>query len=97
MHNTSIAYFPRQAPSFAVKAATLIGFPLLAWFSPVAMGMCLVYDQVGVAIGQYQLANKTVGSYGGGGGADWAKLVAVGAAATAAVVGMRYQIDQRFV
>lgn len=34
LHNTSIAYFPRQPPSLAVKAATLIGFPLLAWFSP---------------------------------------------------------------
>lgn len=33
LHNTSIAYFPRQPPSFAVKAATVIGFPLLAWFS----------------------------------------------------------------
>ena len=61
------------------------------------MGMALVYDQVGVAIGQYQLSNKTVGSYGGGGGAGWAQLMAVGAAVTAAVVGMRYNIDQRFV
>ncbi|KAJ9121631.1 hypothetical protein QFC22_002251 [Naganishia vaughanmartiniae] len=97
LHNTSIAYFPRQAPSFAVKAAAVIGFPLLAWFSPVAMGLCLVYDSVGVSIGQYQLANKTVGSYGGGGGYDWAKLMGLTAAVTAAVVGVRYQIDQRFV
>jgi hypothetical protein len=63
----------------------------------VAMGMALVYDTVGIAIGQYQLSNKTVGSYGGGGGAGWAQLVAFTGAVTAAVVGMRYKIDQRFV
>ncbi|KAJ9102447.1 hypothetical protein QFC21_002847 [Naganishia friedmannii] len=97
LHNTSIAYFPRQAPSLAVKAAAFIGFPLLAWFSPVAMGMALCYDAIGISIGQYQLANKTIGSYGGGGGYDWAKLMGLCAAVTAAVVGMRYKIDQRFV
>jgi hypothetical protein len=115
LHNTSIGYFPRQPPNFAVKAAAVIGFPLLAWFSPgkskiclfharadvdhskVAMGMALCYDALGVSIGQYQLSNKTVGSYGGGGGAGWAQLMGITAAITAAVVGIRYNIDQRFV
>ncbi|KAI5453147.1 hypothetical protein NCC49_006175 [Naganishia albida] len=96
LHNTSIAYFPRQPPSFAVKAATVIGFPLLAWFSPALMGCTLIYDQVGIAIGQYQLSTKTVGSYGGGGGAGWAQLVAFSAAVTAVVVGMRFKIDQHW-
>lgn len=61
------------------------------------MGVTLVYDQVGIAIGQYQLSNKTVGSYGGGGGAGWAQLVAFSAAVTAVVVGMRFKIDQAWV
>ncbi|KAJ9107894.1 hypothetical protein QFC19_002637 [Naganishia cerealis] len=81
-------FFPQQI---------LQAFWLREFFRPATMGACLVYDAVGVSIGQYQLANKTVGSYGGGGGKGWAQLMATTAAVTAAVVAMRYQIDQRFV
>lgn len=101
LHNTSIAYFPNAQPSLLVQAATLIGFPLVALFSPGFFGLCLAYDQIALGFGQYQLAQKAlagagskvgdvVGAYGGGGGMQWANMLWIGAAATVAATGIRY-------
>lgn len=53
--------------------------------------MSFVYNQVAVAIGQADLANKAIGGMGGGGGADWAKMLGVSAAVTAGVVALKYR------
>ncbi len=96
LHNTSIAFFERTPPSAFVKAITFLAFPLASFVSPALMGVCLVYDQLALGIGQYQLAQKSVGG-GGGGGMDWANWLFLGAGVTAAVTGLRYYKDKRWV
>ncbi len=96
LHNTSIEFFERTPPSAFVKAITFLAFPLASFVSPALMGVCLVYDQLALGIGQYQLAQKSVGG-GGGGGMDWANWLFLGAGVTAAVTGLRYYKDKRWV
>lgn len=95
LHNTSIGFFPRQAPSTLVKALALVGFPLASILSPVAMGLSFLYVQLAITIGQYQLANKAFDNMGGGGGFGWAQMMGLGAVVTATAVGLRYSQTKR--
>jgi len=93
LHNTSIGFFTRQSPSTAVKWSALLGFPIASYLSPVSMGLSFVYNQVAIALGQWSLASGSLDGFGGGGGYEWAKMMGLGAVATAAVVGLRYKQD----
>lgn len=66
-------------------------------FSPVAMGLSMLYNQTAVAIGQAMLASKGIDGFGGGGGMDWAKMLGVGAIVTATVTAMKYKQTGRIV
>ena len=52
LHNGSVAYFKDAFPSTAVKVLTGLGFGIASAFSDWIFGGCLVYDLVGLAIGQ---------------------------------------------
>lgn len=78
LHNTSAAYFVGAQPSTLVKACTGVAFGGLAVASDWIFGGCLVYDLVALCVGQHV--------YGNG---SWSKLLAVYAAGTATVVGLK--------
>jgi hypothetical protein len=71
LHNTAAAYFVGVPPSTAVKAFTGIGFAAAASVSDWIFGGCLVYDLVGLAVGQ---------------GGQWGSLLGGYAALTAGIV-----------
>ena len=52
LHNGSAAFFKDEAPSFAVKLLTGIGFGLASVTSDWIFGGCMVYDLVALAAGQ---------------------------------------------
>ena len=87
LHNTSAAYFVNQPPTTIVKVLTGVTFGALAsapgtdWI----FGGCLVYDLIGMSVGQRQWAA------GGGVGSDkgWSMLLGAYAVGTAAIVGLR--------
>lgn len=77
LHNGSVAYFVHQQPSTAVKVLTGLGFGSLAACSDWIFGGCLVYDLIGLAVGQRAYGNV-----------EWSNLLgwyAVGAAGIVAV------------
>ncbi|KAK3076088.1 hypothetical protein LTR53_000028 [Teratosphaeriaceae sp. CCFEE 6253] len=76
LHNTSAAYFVGQAPSMLVKALTGVGFTALGASSDWILGGCLVYDLVGLSVGQAQCGEK-----------GWSSLLGAYAVGTAAIVG----------
>ncbi|KAK5119096.1 hypothetical protein LTR62_000307 [Meristemomyces frigidus] len=78
LHNTSAAYFVGETPSTLVKAATAVGFLGLGACSDWILGGCLVYDLVGLSVGQAQYGDK-----------GWSTILGGLAVGTAAVVGMR--------
>jgi hypothetical protein len=71
LHNTSAAYFKGVPPSTAVKALTGVAFAGAASVSDWIFGGCLVYDLVGLAVGQ---------------GGQWGALLGGYAAITAGIV-----------
>jgi hypothetical protein len=71
LHNTAAAYFVGVPPSTAVKVFTGIGFAAAASVSDWIFGGCLVYDLVGLAVGQ---------------GGQWGGLLGGYAALTAGIV-----------
>lgn len=77
LHNGSVAYFVNQQPSTAVKVLTGVGFGGLAACSDWIFGGCLVYDLVGLSVGQR--------AYGNEGWSNLLGLYAVGAAGIVAV------------
>lgn len=93
LQNTAMAFYTRQPPSELVKWATVIGFPLASLLSPVSMGLSFIFCQTAITIGQYQLANRSLDGFGGGGGFGWAKMLGLGAIATAAATGLKYNRD----
>lgn len=97
LHNGSIAWAPSQAPNLMVKAATVLGLPLLAYAGPPLFGACIAYDLFGVAIGQRQLANKALDGLGGGGGHGWSMLVGFTAVLAAAGTAIKYMQTGKFV
>lgn len=52
LHNTSVGWFKDQTPSTAVKVLTGLGFAGLSACSDWILGGCLVYDLVGLSVGQ---------------------------------------------
>jgi hypothetical protein len=52
LHNSSVAFAVGEAPSTAIKVATGLGFAGLSAFSDWIFGGCLVYDLVGLSVGQ---------------------------------------------
>lgn len=81
LHNTSAAYYVRQPPSLLTKILTGVGFGALATVSDWIFGGCLVYDLIGLSVGQR--------IYRTGGGEAWGNLLGAYAVGTAAIVGLR--------
>jgi len=74
LHNTSAAYFKGVTPNMAVKVMTGIGFAAAASVSDWIFGGCLVYDLIGLAVGQ---------------GGQWGALLGGYAALTGGIVAMK--------
>jgi len=77
LHNTSAAFYKGQAPSTLVKAATGLGFAGLASMSDWIFGGCLVYDLIGLSVGQLSYDK------------NWSALLGAFAVGTAGIVGAR--------
>ncbi|KAK4683506.1 hypothetical protein P7C73_g6745, partial [Tremellales sp. Uapishka_1] len=88
-HNFTAAYFPGVAPNMLVQVGTIIAGPLAALTSPLLLGACVAYDFFGVALGQHQIAARTVIGTGGGGGEGWARLLGALGVGVSAIVGAR--------
>jgi len=71
LHNTSAAFYKGVPPSNTVKALTGIGFAAAASMSDWIFGGCLVYDLVGLAVGQ---------------GGPWGSILAAYSVMTAGIV-----------
>ena len=82
LHNTSVAYFKDETPSTLVKVATGVGFAGLSAASDWILGGCLVYDLIGLSVGQ-----------AGYGAKGWSILLGAYAAGSAAIVGLRNWIQ----
>lgn len=78
LHNLSVAYYKDVTPGIAVKALTGLGFAGLAGLSDWILGGCLVYDLIGLAVGQSQYGNQA-----------WSQMLGGFAVGTAAIVGLR--------
>lgn len=79
LHNTSVAYFKDVEPSGLVKLITGVGFAGLSAVSDWIFGGCLVYDLVGLSVGQATYsADKS-----------WSTLLGGLAVGCAAIVGLR--------
>lgn len=78
LHNTSVAWFKDERPSTLVKVATGLGFAGMGAVSDWILGGCLVYDLVGLSVGQ-----------AGYGDRGWSQLLGGYAVGTAAIVGLR--------
>lgn len=74
LHNTSAGYYTGIPPSTTVKALTGVGFAGLAACSDWIFGGCLVWDLVGLAVGQSSM------------NPGWSQLLGAYAAMTAAIV-----------
>ena len=77
LHNTSVAYAKDALPSTLIKAATGVGFAALGGVSDWILGGCLVWDLVGLSVGQM------------GYDKSWSQLLAGYALGTAAIVGAK--------
>lgn len=78
LHNTSVAFYKDVPAGPAVKAITGLGFAGLAACSDWIFGGCLVYDLVGLSVGQGQIGDK-----------GWSSMLGAFAVGTAAIVGLR--------
>lgn len=78
LHNTSVGWFKDEAPGTAVKVLTGLGFAGLSTCSDWILGGCLVYDLIGLSVGQSM--------YGQPG---WSKMLGGFAVMSAAIVGMK--------
>lgn len=81
LHNTSVAYFKDAAPALWVQIVTGAGFLGLSACSDWILGGCLVYDLIGLSVGQAQYGN-----------AGWSRLLGGLAVGSAAIVGLRNYI-----
>lgn len=78
LHNTSVAYYKDVPADAAVKAITGLGFAGLAACSDWIFGGCLVYDLVGLSVGQGQIGDNS-----------WSAWLGAFAVGTAAIVGLK--------
>jgi hypothetical protein len=74
LHNTAAAYYKGVPPSTLVKVMTGVGFAGMASVSDWIFGGCLVYDLVGLAVGQ---------------GGEWGRLLGAYAVGTGAIVSFK--------
>lgn len=80
IHNMSVAYFDHNTtPALWVRIVTGLGFAGLGAMSDWILGGCLVYDLVGLSVGQSMYS----------GDSSWSGLLGGYAVGTAAVVGLR--------
>ena len=79
LHNTSVGWFKDESPSMLVKVGTGLAFAGLSSVSDWIFGGCLVYDLVGLAVGQAAIAKDQ----------SWPYLLGAYAVGSAAIVGMR--------
>lgn len=79
LHNTSVAYFKDVEPSGLIKAITGLGFAGLSAMSDWIFGGCLVYDLVGLSVGQSAYSQDK----------SWPGLLGGLAVGCAAIVGLR--------
>nr|POF18583.1 hypothetical protein CFP56_62091 [Quercus suber] len=86
LHNTSVAYFKDEAPSTAVKLLTGLGFAGLSAASDWILGGCLVYDLVGLSVGQAQY-----------GASNWSMLLGGFAVGSAAIVAAKNWVRPPYV
>ena len=66
LHNGSVAFAKDQPATTMVKALTAVGFGLASAAGDWIFGGCMVYDLIGLAIGQSSLDpgwSKTLGAY----------------------------------
>lgn len=77
LHNGSAGFFKDEYASPLIKVATGVGFGLAASVSDWIFGGCLVYDLVGLAVGQ---AGRDPG---------WSRLLGGYAVGAAAIVGLK--------
>ena len=75
LHNGSVAYFKDVPATSTVKIVTALGFGLGSAVSDWIFGGCLVYDLVGLSIGQASAGNK-----------GWSQLLGAYAVGAAAIV-----------
>ena len=75
LHNGSVAYFKDYPADLTVKVVTAVGFGLASTVSDWIFGGCLVYDLVGLAIGQASAGNGS-----------WSKILGAYAVGAAAIV-----------
>lgn len=79
LHNTSVAYFKDAEPSGLIKLVTGLGFAGLSAASDWIFGGCLVYDLVGLSVGQATYSQDP----------SWSGLLGGLAVGCAAIVGLR--------
>lgn len=79
LHNGSVAYFKDMEPSALVKIGTAVGFAGLSAVSDWILGGCLVYDLVGLAVGQATYSKD----------GSWSFLLGAYAVGCAAIVGLK--------
>ncbi|KAK5167486.1 uncharacterized protein LTR77_007185 [Saxophila tyrrhenica] len=79
LHNTSVAYFKDDMPSTAVKVGTGLAFAGLSAVSDWIFGGCLVYDLVGLSVGQAAYSQDK----------SWSGMLGGFAVGSAAIVGLR--------
>lgn len=92
LHNGSVAYFNHNLyPSPLTKALTAVGFGSLALGSDWIFGGCIVYDLIGLSVGQSIYASKYHGD------TSWSTLLGGYAAATALIVGIRNMVSRPYV
>ncbi|WRT68524.1 uncharacterized protein IL334_005501 [Kwoniella shivajii] len=97
-HNATAAYFPSVPPNLLVQILTPLASILTALTTPLLFGTSIAYDLFGVAVGQHQLAAKSVVSgLGGGGGENWAKLLGGAGLGVVGIVAARAYNGARWV
>lgn len=79
LHNTSVAFAKDQMPGTLVKVATGLGFAGLSAVSDWIFGGCLVYDLVGLSVGQAAYTQDK----------SWSGLLGAYAVGCAAIIGAR--------
>lgn len=77
LHNTSVAYYKNVLPWKGLKVFTGLGFGALGAASDWILGGCLVYDLIGLSVGQAQYD------------VEWSRVLGWFAAGTAAIVGAK--------
>ena len=79
LHNTSVGWFKDESPNTLVKIGTGLGFAGLSAMSDWIFGGCLVYDLIGLSVGQATYSKD----------GSWSGLLGAYAVGCAAIVGAK--------